>query len=195
MRIVTRLVALEPGAWTPVRAAEVSGLFDALAPEWHTRASEARLEVVVDAVERGSPPGGTWVELGSGTGLLTPWLAGRCDRLLAVDLAAGMLARAPADVGHRIRADGAHLPLPDGSVDALVLVNAFLFPDEARRLVAPDGAIVWVNTSGSGTPIHLPAEDVLTAVGPGWSAVASEAGHGTWAVLRRAPPARGPQGS
>jgi hypothetical protein len=96
-----------------------------------------------------------------------------------------MLARAPADAGLRVRGDGVALPLPDGSVDALVLINAFLFPAEARRVVAPAGVVVWVNTSGDGTPIYLSAEDVLLALGDGWEGRASEAALGTWTVLRR----------
>ena len=188
MRTVTRQVAFEPGGWTPERAAKVRELFDGLAPEWHTRASDSRVEPLADALARGGPiPAGTWLELGSGTGLLSPYLAERCRRLLAVDLSAEMLKLAPATVGHRLRADGARLPVPDASVGALVLVNAFLFPEEARRVLAPAGAVVWVSSRGDGTPIYLPAEDVGAALGPGWEGVASEAGWGTWAVLRRAP--------
>jgi SAM-dependent methyltransferase len=189
MRQVTRQIAFEPEGWTPERSARVTALFDELAPDWHTRGAESRTEVVADAFDRGGPiPTGTWVELGSGTGLLTPWLAARAGRVVAVDLAAGMLALAPADVGLRVRADGARLPLGSGSVDALVLINAFLFPAEARRILAPDGVVVWVNTSGDGTPIHLSADDAALALGPGWEGRASEAGLGSWAVLRRSPP-------
>lgn len=186
MRTVTRQVAFEPGGWSPERAAKVAALFDGLAPEWHTRSSDSRAGPLADALDRGGPiPAGTWLELGSGTGLLSGYLADRCRVLLAVDLSAEMLKLAPATVGHRVRADGARLPVPDASVDALVLVNAFLFPDEARRVVAPAGVVVWVSSRGDGTPIYLPAEDVAGALGAGWDGVASEAGWGTWAVLRR----------
>ena len=193
MRVVTRQIAFEPGGWTPERAVEVVEVFDGLAPEWHTRASEARIDVVADAFARGGPiASGRWLELGSGTGLLTPWLAERARLVVAVDLAAGMLARAPTGVGARVRADGARLPVADGSIDAVVLLNAFLFPSEATRVLAPHGVVVWVNSSGAGTPIHLSAPDVVAALDAGagplrWDAVASEAGWGTWAVARRAP--------
>ncbi|MGH9070750.1 MAG: methyltransferase domain-containing protein [Acidimicrobiales bacterium] len=186
MRAVTREIALEPDGWTPERAAAVTQLFDTLAPEWHLRGSEKRMEVVADAFERGGRiPDGTWVELGSGTGLVSPWLARRCRRLVAIDLSYAMLALAPPEAGLRVRADGALLPLPDTSTDALILVNAFLFPGEVRRIVSAEGVVVWVNTSGDDTPIYLPAEDVLRVLGPGWDAVASEAAQGTWAVARR----------
>jgi Methyltransferase domain len=187
MRKVTRQIAFDADGWTPETSAQVAELFDGLAPEWHTRAREPRLEVVADAFARGGQIGaGTWVELGSGTGLVSPWLAARCRLLVAAELSAGMIALAPPDAGRRVRADGARLPLADGAVDALVLVNAFLFPWEARRVVGPAGVVVWVNTSGEGTPIYLSADDVLAALGPGWDAVAAQAAQGTWAVARRA---------
>lgn len=191
MRIATRAIALEPGGWNPARIAEVTALFDSLAPEWHTRGSEPRLEVVADALDRGGPiRPGTWLELGSGTGLLTPWLAARCALVVAAELAPAMLAFAPAGIGSKVRADGAALPLAGARVDALVLVNAFLFPAEAGRILAPDGAVVWVNTAGPRTPIHLPAPDVLAALDAGaggaWDGVSSEAASGTWVVARRA---------
>lgn len=67
-----------------------------------------------------------------------------------------------------------------------MLVNAFLFPAEIDRVLAPRGVVVWVNTSGASTPIHLPAEEVEAALPGRWEAVASEAAGGTWAVLTRA---------
>jgi SAM-dependent methyltransferase len=103
-----------------------------------------------------------------------------------MDLSAQMLARAPADAGFRVRADAARLPLPDGSVDAAVLVNMMLFADEIARVLAPAGRLVWVNTSGEQTPIHLPSEEVHDALPGRWTGVASRAGRATWAVLWRA---------
>ena len=186
MRIATRRIAFDPDGWTPALAAEIEALFDGLAPEWHTRHPAQTTAVVVDALERGGPvPAGTWLELGSGSGLLTPALVGRARRVLAVDLSLAMLRRAPAGVGIRVQADGARLPVPDGSVDVLVLANTFLFPAEARRVVGAGGFVVWANAYGEGTPIHLPAGDVERALGAGWSGVASTVGHGSWAVLHR----------
>src|SRR3546814_18644988 len=94
-----------------------------------------------------------------------------------------MLRRAPADAGLRVLGDGARLPLADGSLDAVVLINAFLFPREVHRLLGPRGVVVWVNSSGTETPIHLPAEDVATALPGGWTGVTSEAGPGTRSVM------------
>ena len=84
-----------------------------------------------------------------------------------------------------MRADASSLPFPDDSFDAVLLINMILFPDEIDRVLRRDGSIVWVNTLGDQTPIHLPAGDVAEALPGGWEGVASRAGTGTWAVLRR----------
>jgi hypothetical protein len=96
-----------------------------------------------------------------------------------------MLVRAPRDVGSRLLADGSRLPLRPGRADAVVLVNCFLFPEEVDRVLAPTGVVVWVNSSGAETPIHLPAEDVVAALPGNWTGVQSSAGVGIWCVLWR----------
>lgn len=192
MRIMTRRAAgLLGEPWDDQARFEVATFFDQLAPEWHTRTSPQRDAVVADALTRGLPDdldrSLTCVELGSGIGAYTPMLAERWDRVLATEVAMEMLRLAPARPGHRVLADGARLPLVAGSAGAVVLVNCFLFPDEVARVLAPDGVVVWVNSSGSETPIHLPPDDVATALPGRWQGVRSTAGVGLWAVLRRVP--------
>lgn len=188
MRLVTRQAAgLDPGGWTGDTRHRVSGIFDTLAAEWHTRTSPARTKVVVDALDRGGvgAPGGTCVEVGSGIGTYTPLLAERFDAVLAVDLSIEMLRAAPATPGHRVRADASQLPVVDGSAAAVVLVNAFLFPAEVDRVLAPGGVVVWVNSSGEETPIHLLPAEVADVLPGAWDGVASRAGAGIWCALRR----------
>jgi hypothetical protein len=126
------------------------------------------------------------VELGSGIGAYTPALARRWRRVLSVEVAMEMLLRAPAEPGHRMLADGASLPLRDGAASAVVLVNCFLFPGEVDRVLGDDGVVVWVNSSGSQTPIHLTDQEVLQALPGEWAGVSAEAGVGLWSVFRRA---------
>ena len=189
MRKVTRQVAFEPDGWTPERAAKVAQLFDAMAPEWSARTSQERQDVLRDALARGEagPRGfsGLCVEIGSGTGSSTEDLARVFDLVLALDLSREMLRHAPSAPGLRVQADAARLPLRDGAADAIVLVNALLFPREMDRVLAPDGVLVWVNSLGDRTPIHLPAEDVAEALPGPWQGVQSEAGWGIWCTLRR----------
>lgn len=191
MRIMTRRAAgLHPDGWDDTARAEVAAFFDGLAPEWHTRTSPERDAVVADALARGLPSDlGTadvCVELGSGIGAYTPMLAGRWRRVLSVEVALEMLRLAPAQPGHRVLADGARLPLRDGTASVVVLVNCFLFPQEVDRVLGRDGLVVWVNSSGAETPIHLPPDDVVRALPGEWTGAHSRAGVGIWAVLRRA---------
>jgi ubiquinone/menaquinone biosynthesis C-methylase UbiE len=144
------------------------------------------MEPLADALERGEVTGNLCVDVGSGTGASTRKLTGRFGRLVAVDIAIEMLRRAPAELAPRVHADGARLPVGDRVVDALVLVNAFLFPAEVDRVLAANGALVWVSTLGDGTPIYLSPDEVTAALPGRWSARTSDAGWGRWTVLRRA---------
>jgi SAM-dependent methyltransferase len=189
MRIMTRRAAgLTGEPWDDRARAEVSVFFDQLAPEWHTRTGPARDAVVADALDRGvgAVGGDVCVELGSGIGAYTRALTQRWTRVLATEVSLEMLLRSPRDVGHLVLADGARLPLVDGVADGVVLVNCFLFPAEVDRVLAPGGVVVWVNSSGGETPIHLPPEDVIEALPGRWEGVQATAGVGIWCVLRRA---------
>jgi hypothetical protein len=97
-----------------------------------------------------------------------------------------MLQRAPAAPAHRVQADGAMLPVADASAAAIVLINAFLFPAEVARVLSPDGALIWVNSSGEQTPIYLSVDDLVAALPGEWTGTSSRAGEGLWCVLRRA---------
>jgi ubiquinone/menaquinone biosynthesis C-methylase UbiE len=191
MRIATRRAAgLEQGGWTGELRTEVAAFFNGLAGEWHTRTSPARTAVVEDALVRGldpmHAPRDLAVEIGSGIGSYSGLLADRYATVIAVDLALAMLQRAPRAPARRVQADGSRLPLPNGAASAVVLINAFLFPTEVERVIAPAGALVWVNSSGEHTPIHLSPEDLVGALPGEWSGYASQAGEGLWCVLRRA---------
>ncbi len=187
MRAVTRAVAFDPDGWTPARRAEVMALFDGLADDWSSRDIAGREAPLLDALDRGigaAPPATRRVALdvGAGNGLHTRHLAPQFEVLVSVDLSHEMLRHAPVGPAARVQGDASRLPVPDASVDVLVLANAFLFPDEVPRVLAPSGVVVWVNSRGTGTPIHLLAAEVDAALPGRWSGVASTAGWGTWSV-------------
>lgn len=191
MRAVTRAVAFEPDGWTPERQAQVVELFDSLAPGWNTRDVAGRELPMLDALDRGlaaAPPATRLVavELGGGTGLYSAALAERFATLVTMDISTEMIRLVPAGPTIPVQGDGSRLPLPDGSLDALVLVNMFLFPAEVDRVLAPTGVVVWVNSRGPETPIHLTADEVDQALPGRWDGVASRAGWGTWSVHWRA---------
>jgi SAM-dependent methyltransferase len=190
MRVMTRRVAgLEPGEWDSEASRAVTALFDGLAPEWHTRASPERTRVVLDAIERGLEPlvssRRLCLEVGSGIGTYSTQLDGRFDVIISAELSWEMLSRAP-DTTFRVQADGGRLPICDHAASAIVLINAFLFPTEVNRVLAPDGVLLWVNSSGEQTPIHLTTAEIEASLPFPVDGVESRAGAGTWCALRRA---------
>jgi hypothetical protein len=186
MRRATRLIAFDPTGWNAELRTKVTTLFDDLAPGWDATAHAAETQVPLrDALDRGGPLHGPCVEVGAGTGRATGALVGRFGPVLAVDVAMEMLRRFQEPTASPVRADGGTLPVRSASVGTLVLVNAFLFPTEVDRVLAPDGAVVWVNTLADDTPIHLPVDDVVAALPGSWRAVTSQAGWGLWGVVRR----------
>ena len=147
---------------------------------------EDLVELIVDALERGlaaAPEArrSVAIELGGGTGLNRSTLASRFGTLITIDISPEMLALVP-DGTIPVLGDGSRLALPDGSVDALLLINMFLFPAEADRVVSPDGVVVWVSSRGPETPIYLAADEVDRALPGDWDGVAATAGYGTWSV-------------
>jgi len=190
MRLVTRRAAgLDPGGWTSELRNDVRKYFDDLAPEWQARDTTTRVAIVRDALSRGLRPAasrGLAIEIGSGTGSYSGLIADRFSAVVAVDLSLAMLRLAPERPAHRVQADGARLPLRDSSAAGIVLINAFLFPSEAARVLTPDGELVWVNSSGEQTPIYLSPDDLLARLPGRWTGVASRAGQGHWCVVRRA---------
>ena len=186
IRKLTRAIAFgEP--WTPDDAARVAAVFDGLAPEWTERHVDPdKAAPVLDAIERGGVPlDGRWIELGSGTGAGTRLLHGRVGEQFSVDLSEQMLAHAPADLAPKVRADSSQLPFADDTADVVLLINMILFPHEVDRILQPAGKVVWVNTYGDQTPIHLSPHDVASALPGAWTGVASLAGSGLWAVFER----------
>jgi len=190
MRQVTELVAAD-GTWDEGLVGEVRGLFDSLASDWTaTRDHPTRNAPVLDALDRGGVDGRKVLELGAGTCISARDLAGRFDTFVAADLSWGMLSHAVDGAPPLVCTDGSSLPLADGVLDVLVLQNMFLFAAEVDRCLAADGALVWVNSRGPGTPIHLSTGAVVDALeaatDTGWDAVDSTVGEATWVVVRRA---------
>ena len=173
--------------WKPEHAERMSTLFNELAPEWsndHVDATKAA--PVRDALQRGDVPmAGNWLEVGSGTGAGARVLDAQVRSLVCTDLSAGMLSHAP-DLAPRAQSDASALPFAGGAFDAVLLINMLLFPHEINRVLRPGGTVLWVNTLGDQTPIHLPPADVLDALPGKWAGTTARAGTGFWLTARRA---------
>ena len=184
MREVTETVAFD-AAWDSSRREKVRELFDGMAAEWSSRATPEREASILVALDRGGLAGDTVIELGSGTGLGTGHLIEGFDDVVALDLSMAMLHHQP-DLAPKVQADASVLPFRDDAADLLVLVNMLLFPAEVDRVLRPGGGLLWINTLGQETPIHLIPEAVVDALPGSWTATAGRAGSGLWAAVQRA---------
>lgn len=102
-----------------------------------------------------------------------------------MDLSLRMLQQAHGRSPARVQADACTLPLPDSSVAVIAAIDTLLFTTETARVLAHDGVLLWINQLGSDGPLYLPATAVAAALPGTWQATESEAGWGSWAVLRR----------
>jgi SAM-dependent methyltransferase len=129
-------------------------------------AQAASFDTAADTYERARPgypeEAVTWLlaaqprdvlDLGAGTGKLTRALVGRVDTIHAVDPSPNMLAQLTAAVPEARTAVGTAeaIPLPDGSVDAVLAAQAWHWVDparavpEVRRVLRPGGVLglIW----------------------------------------------------
>ncbi|MCW2543619.1 MAG: hypothetical protein JWM40_1171 [Frankiales bacterium] len=162
--------------------------YDEQAPEWlaWTTTQPDYLAPLRDALDRGlqGHPVRRVLELAAGAGPATDVLLERFGAgVLAVDLSWEMLRRARSDVP-RVQADAVALPLLDGSVDLVVIVNGVVHWDELWRVLADRGRVLLVSSYGPSTPLFTSLEEVVSAV-PDADVVTSAAAHGEWIVVTR----------
>jgi len=120
--------------------------FDAVAPLYDRAMVPVPTAELRVALGRADRPVDRVLDLAGGSGRAT---AGLSDAEVVVcDVSKGMLRAAPAEAA-RVRGDARRLPLADGVVDAVVVVDALHHvPDperalgEAARVLAPGGVVV-----------------------------------------------------
>jgi len=117
--------------------------FDQLAPTWHKELTQERRECLSNIVkELGIKPGYCVLDIGSGTGVLLPFLMaelGDEGKIVALDFSAEMLGQAKAKTFQSIvdfaQADVITLPLADNSADLAICNSVFPhFNDKSRAL-------------------------------------------------------------
>ena len=124
-------------------AMQLQEYFDQLAPTWDKELTRERLKCLGNIVkELGIKPGYYVLDIGSGTGVLLPFLIaelGDEGKVIALDFSAEMLGQAqaknfPPIVGFA-QADVLAIPLADNSVDMAICNSVFPhFNDKARAL-------------------------------------------------------------
>jgi SAM-dependent methyltransferase len=179
----------DPSSWTPDLAKFTAEVFDVMAETWVDERGGYRAAPLVDALRRGRPPASArCLEIGSGTGVLTPYLQELWQDIVCVDLSMKMMLR--QRTGRQVQADASTLPFPESAFNVIVIGDAPLFVAEMVRLLASDGVLIWSNALGPGAPYYLPTVDMwdaMVAATPDskWSAVESEALWGSWVVFHR----------
>ena len=124
-------------------AMQLQEYFDQLAPAWDKELTRERLKCLGNIVkELGIKPGYYVLDIGSGTGVLLPFLIaelGDEGKIVALDFSAEMLGQAKAKNFQPIvgfaQADVLAIPLADNSVDLAICNSVFPhFDDKARAL-------------------------------------------------------------
>ena len=170
-RLATRAVVARPALWRLFRG-PLRVQFNRLAPVWEARRSPEAVEAALGRVD-GSPR--RVLDLGTGTGLAARVVGERYPdaEVVGADLSPAMIEEArrllPEALAGRVRfevADAAALPYPDGHFDLVLLVNMIPFFQELARVLAPDGTLVFVSSSGPDTPIHVPPDTLRSRLEP-----------------------------
>jgi len=102
---------------------------------------------------------GRCLEIGSGTGVLTPYLQERWGDIVCVDLSMEMMSR--RRMGSQVQADASRLPFPEGSFDVIVIGDGPLFATEMVRVLSPEATLIWSNALGQGAPYYVPTVHLL----------------------------------
>lgn len=145
--------------------ARIFGSFAADYQRWRPAYPEAAVDWLL-------PPGATSVaDVGAGTGKLTALLQGRGLAVIAVEPDPGMVAELRRQLPGVVAlcAPAEALPLEDGSVDAVLVAQAWHWFDhvaavaEARRVLRPGG---WLGLMGNGAEAVEPWQIDLALLDP-----------------------------
>ncbi len=135
--------------------------------------------------EAGLPAAGRIADLGAGTGKLAEVFLRAGYAVVGVEPNDAMRAAAAASLGGRpgfslVAGTAEAVPLPDGSVDAVVAGQAFHWFEpraarrECRRILAPGGgvvALIWNDRCTSGSPLLADYEELLRRHSPEYAAL------------------------
>lgn len=120
--------------------------FDRIAPVYDLAMVWVDQGPLIDALEQGTGEVLRVIDVGGGTGRAARAVGG--DSRVVVDTSQGMLRRVPRSIAP-VRGTSDRLPLPDRSVDAVLIVDALHhIPDrpetldEATRVIRPGGVVV-----------------------------------------------------
>jgi ubiquinone/menaquinone biosynthesis C-methylase UbiE len=139
--------------------------------EFHQHRHEMRYDLVAEAVRRHVPVGGAILDIGCGSALVADRILDLDASYLGLDFgghhvsyAAKKLRDIDAPLRSAVvRGDGEHLPVPDASIDVVVMsevIEHLLRPEvavwEVSRVLRPGGIYVMTTNNASEVPLRSP---------------------------------------
>ena len=143
----------------------------------YNSAAGVQLDIAFDAMAYIPTHYKSGLDLGCGTGRISQQLATRGDRLVAMDLAFGMLAYAkqhsPADDASIcwLQGDADSLPIADNSVDMLFSSMALQWADNQQKVMSE---IARVMASGSNAVLAIMCDGSFNQLNDSWLTIDSQ---------------------
>ena len=140
-------------------------------------AAEVQLDIAFDALTLVPMDYKRGVDIGCGTGRISHQLVNRCEKLIAIDLAFGMLAYAKQDsfVGSEsiywVQGDADCLPIADNSVDMVFSSMALQWSDNQQKVMSE---IARVLSSGSNAVLAIMCEGSFSQLNDSWQTLDSQ---------------------
>lgn len=131
---------------------EVANAWNRVAPVWRQMTIRNKPQAVLDAIDRplADNARGRVLEVGCGDGRLFPLFEERKLEVIGLDYSAGMLSVAATGRFPLLLADAHKTPLPDSSIDTILIPLATIrylayerFFNEANRLLRPGGVLAF----------------------------------------------------
>lgn len=119
----------------------------------YNMAADVQLDIAFDAMAHLTSGYKYALDIGCGTGRISQHLAAKCDKLIAMDLAFGMLDYAQQDslannpAINWVQGDADSLPLADNSVDLVFSSMVLQWADEPQKVMAEISRVMAVKST------------------------------------------------
>jgi malonyl-CoA O-methyltransferase len=142
----------------------------------YNSAADVQLDIAFDAMAYVSAHYQSGLDIGCGTGRISQQLSSRCDKLIAMDLAFGMLTYAkqnnpPSDTSICwLQGDADSLPMADNSVDIVFSSMALQWSDNPQKVMSE---ITRVMKSGANAVLAIMCDGSFKQLNDSWQKIDS----------------------